>query len=448
MTRGALLLSAGLAAIAWSLYAAGSHPSGGDPWTLGPLARRLESQPAMTGPVQDRHGKVLAQPIYERGPKGRRWVIERPFGRPLAAAGLGRDLLQPQGLQGSLAGVMRTGADTRRPFEGDTPWLRLLLGDPVLTAPTMPMTHTTLDADLSTRIYELLGRRGLKGSAVVLHAPTGELHAIVDYPAPDVNSSALPTARDSLDALHGTNLPASTMKLLSAAYILERRPKTASNTHVCTGDRCWTRHGLVRGLDEAVVQSCNTWFRLESRAWKRGDWLEFLAQTGLQPPDTPGLPLTPIVLTGPAGPRMHWPHAVGQEIYVSLVGLALAVANITFGAHVDPVVVRGGARDREGESVVRPDTAKRLREMLAATARTGTARSVNRTYRKGDAGAKTGTGERDGQTSDAVMAAIVPWQTPEWVVVATLKGGGRGASLGELVGRILGLLTRAEGTAR
>jgi cell division protein FtsI/penicillin-binding protein 2 len=295
---------------------------------------------------------------------------------------------------------------------------------------------------LSSAIYGLLAKERNKASVVVMNTARGHLYAIVDYPGHDVDSDIEPDARTSLDALHAANLPASTLKLLSAAYVLERRPGDASRSYECTGDRCWTRHGTVRGLEHAVVASCNVWFRLASADWPRADWVQFVLEAGLQPPDTPGLPLAPVVMVGHQPNRPHWPHVVGQQIWVSLVGLATAFATVTSdgGRRINPRVLMNEGSIAGSPRIVKPAVAKRLGEILWRTAREGTARGVNQVYVRRDAGAKTGTAEVDGKTSDAVFAAMAPWHKPEWVVVVTLKGRGRGASIGPIAGRVLNLV--------
>ena len=60
--------------------------------------------------------KVVRQAVHPAYPE-RRWVIERPFGRALADAGVGRTIVQPQGIQGNLSGVMRAGATSLRPYD-------------------------------------------------------------------------------------------------------------------------------------------------------------------------------------------------------------------------------------------------------------------------------------------------------------------------------------------
>lgn len=438
--RGAVVVLVLSSSVLWSVGAAVSRdvpPNA--PWTLDAIPRRIEADPAMTGVIEDRNGAILARP--EIGTVGRRsmWVISRPYGSALADIGLGRTALLEHGVQGNLSGLMRTGAESLRKYEAPGRWTRFLVGDPVLTSPPMPTVRLTVDAELTRLTYRILGRFGGKASAVVLNARTGELIVLADYPGPDVTADKQPTARNSLDALHGTNLPASTMKVLTAAYILEKRPAEAGRSHDCTGYRCWTRHGRVPNLQQAISQSCNTWFRLTVGTWPRAEWVQFVIDTGLQPVDAPGLPLTPIVFAGHQGNRMHWPQAIGQQVWVSMIGLASAYATLTSadGRRVNAFVVKGNGFARGKPQAVRSDVTRHVREMLRVTATTGTARLLNQVYRRHDAGGKTGTGQREGRTSDAVFAAVAPWNDPQWVVVVSLKGGGRGSAAGRVAADIL-----------
>lgn len=413
------------------------------PWELGSIPSRTEYSTVMTGILVDRHGVVVARPVLAKVGRRTLVVIERPFGAALADVGIGRTTLLLHGIQGNLSGLMRTGAESMRPYERPGTWSRFLVGDPVLTAPPIPTTRLTIDAELTRRVFAILGRYGNKGSAVVMDALSGELLVLADFPGPDVSSDKEPNARNSLDALHGSNLPASTMKVLTGAYILERRPADAGRSHFCTGDRCWTRHGRVPGLPDALARSCNMWFRLTVATWTRSDWLQFVIDTGLQPVDTPGIPLTPVVFVGHSDDRMHWPQAVGQQVWVSMIGLASAYSTLTSadGRRVNPSVVLKSGFTRGTPKVVQPDVALRMRQLLRVTATRGTARIVNQIYR-GEAGGKTGTGEVEGRTSDSVFAAVAPWNQPRWVVVVSIKGGGRGTNAGRAAGEILNTLPR------
>lgn len=450
LNRGAVVVLALGSSVLWSIVGAVSRPAHETaPWKLEPIPGRIETQPAMTGIITDRNGAVLARPSRERVNGRSRWVIERPYGSALAGVGLGRTVLLEHGIQGNLSGVMRAGATSLRPYETPTPPIRFLVGDPVLVSPSMPTVRLTIDADLSRAIYGILARRGGKSSAVVLDAASGELLALADFPGPDVMADTRPNSRNSLDALHGTNLAASTMKLISAAYILEKRPGDASNSHDCIGYRCWMRHGRVSGLEDAVVKSCNTWFREESVRWNRPQWLAFLMDSGIQPVDTPGLPLSPILLVGHRQDRMHWPHAIGQQVWVSTIGLAAAYATLTSqdGHRVDPFVVQTEGVRHGTPPVVSRETAKRLREILRANAVRGTGRILNQIYIGRDAGGKTGTGERDGAKSDAVFAATAPWNSPKWIVVVSMKAGEHGTVAGGVAGEVLNAV-RAAGAAQ
>lgn len=444
LNRGAVVVLVCGVSVAWSiLFAITRTPKVVESWKLQSISRRIENSPAMTGIIEDRHGIVVARPVL--GTVGARtmMVIERPFGSSLADVGVGRTTLLLHGIQGNLSGVMRTGAESLRPYEAPDAWSRFFVGDAVLTSPPLATTRITIDAELTRTVYGILGRYGSKASAVIMDARTGELLVLADFPGPDVLADMEPNARNSLDALHGTNLPASTMKVLTGAFILERRPADAGRIRFCTGDRCWTRHGRVADLQDAISRSCNMWFRLTVQRWSRAEWLRFVIDAGLQPVDTPGIPLTPLVFVGHSGDRMHWPQAIGQQTWASIIGLSAAFATLTSadGRRVNPSVVRAAGLDRGTPEVVRPDVSRRIRHILHVTATSGTARIVNQVYR-GQAGGKTGTGEREGRASDAVFAAVAPWDQPRWVVVVSIKGGGRGTLAGRAAGEILNAIHR------
>lgn len=440
INRGAIVIMASAMSVGSSVYAALTQPIAGTPWRLGSIERRIESQPVATGILEDRRGRVLARPVFDRSLERPSWVIERPFGAPLASAGLGRKLLLPYGIQGNLSGVMRTGAESMRPYQQPSPTMRWLLGDPMLIAPPIPTIRTTIDAPLSLAIYRRLAQAGVeKGSVVVLVPKTGEVIAMVDFPGPDVDAIELPNARVSLDSTAGNNLFASTMKTVSAAYILTRYPAAAMRAHDCDGTRCSARHGRVVNLEDALRQSCNTWFRLESSSWNRADWLKFILGLGVQPVDIPGLPFSPLVMTGHTEGVMYWPHAIGQQVWGSIVGLAAAYATITSadGRRVNPHVLLDGDLQRGRPQVVAPAVTETIRGMLWTTARLGTARPVNETYLQHDAGGKTGTGEVENAVSDSVFVGVAPWNAPQWIVAVSLKRGGSGGNAARLTGHIL-----------
>jgi cell division protein FtsI/penicillin-binding protein 2 len=229
------------------------------------------------------------------------------------------------------------------------------------------------------------------------------------------------------------------MKTLSAAYILTRYPVTAAHEHVCTGDRCSARHGQVRNLEDALNRSCNTWFRLESQTWSRADWLAFLLNTGIEPADVPGLPSSSLVMTGHSGNTMHWPQAIGQQVWTSTVGLAAAYATVTSldGRRVNASVLVRATTVPDKPVVVPPAVTATIRQMLRSTTQIGTGRPVNETYVIGDAGGKTGTGQVEGTQSDALFVATAPWNNPRWIVAVSIKHGGSGGVAARVAGKIL-----------
>jgi len=426
-------------------------------WQPTRLQSRVETHAALSADLFDRSGAVIARPRWIRDERGRvRAVVDRPLGRPMAAAGVGRSMVVPVGVQGGLSDVVRSEYEGVRPFEHPSPIIRAFVGDPVLTAPEMPAVTVTLDGELSERIFHLLPSAGRGSSAVVMAATTGELYAVVDSPGADVSRDAVPTGPQSLWAFLSANLPASTLKTMTAAWILMRRPQDAAIACECVGDRCWTRHGRVSGLEDAVVRSCDTWFRNESRRIEPESWMQFLLAAGIAPVGIAGLPDSRLLLANRKPGVMQWPHAIGQQVWVSLVGLATAYATVTStSGRLRPPSIIAKLGDQpvgiaEGPEVVPPPVARRIRSILRTTATNGTAIAVNRTFSGHSASGKTGTGEVEGATSDAVFVALAPWDQPQWIVVVSVRGGGAGSSAGRIAGQILNLLPfgREKGAAR
>ena len=175
-------------------------------------------------------------------------------------------------------------------------------------------------------------------------------------------------------------------------------------------------------------------------------WRQFQLGIGIAPSGIAGLPDSILRIVNQPPKGMHWPHAVGQQVWVSLVGLATAYSTVTSidGQLRPPVVISAGpgetARPDSNTPLLRPEVTKRLREILGKNGKFGTARTVNTTFKRRSAGGKTGTGEREGLVSDAVFAAVAPWADPQWIVIVSIKGGRAGSLAGLVAGDILNLL--------
>lgn len=424
-------------------------PSPRVPWQPTALDRRVTAHAAIAGAVRDRHGVTLSEPALDTGGTAGHnhvgmMIAVRPHGSPVGIVGAGTHLILPIGVQGQLlASNQRSSLTFTRPF------LAKVLGSPALAPPNIADVDTTLDAELSKAIDHILRAHAGVASAVVIEVPDGRLRAVVDVPGPNVTSDQLADSERGLRSLLPVNLPASTAKVFTGGFLLASGGHTSA-AFACDGRHCWMRHGLVRGLEEAMLKSCNVWFINQARRIHFADWRAFLLSLGIAPVAQPGLPGSAIVLPTPPQTELPWPLAVGQQLYVSMVGLAAAYGTATDpeGRLVVPRII-----DRVGgetipmaprPQVVEPTVTQTLRQILRANGVRGTGAVVNRMYRDRDAGGKTGTAQVDGRPSDAVFVAVAPWAQPRWIVAVTLREGRRGQTAGAVAGQILNEITRAQ----
>lgn len=287
-----------------------------------------------------------------------------------------------------------------------------------------------------------------------MDARTGEVLAAVSYPWPDADalagrSAIEPDAR--LDRVrYGIYPPGSTLKLLTAAAVLELRPELASSRHMCAllpDGRVGARipgisrpirddtldrhaHGNI-GLDEALRVSCNAYFAQLGRQAGTAPLLEMAQRfrIDLAQPNTP------------EGLQPHLPYAAfGQgEATVRpmrLLGITAAIAN--GGVLVEPRWMSDPATEPVEVRIMKSDNAARLARDMALAVSTGTGRSVA-TIRPAVAG-KTGTAEVDGQPSHAWFTGFAPASGPgrRLAFVVLVEGGGYGGrSAAPIAGRIV-----------
>lgn len=139
----------------------------------------------------------------------------------------------------------------------------------------------TIDRDTQILAEKALGQR--IGSVVVLKPNTGEILAMVSWPSFDANllmsrggnnyfASLLNDSRNPLinRAIQSHYPPASTIKMIMTAAILEEKAFNPEEKILCAGEinfgdrvfRCWIRkpgHGRLN-LREALAQSCDVYY--------------------------------------------------------------------------------------------------------------------------------------------------------------------------------------------
>ncbi|MGW4728019.1 penicillin-binding transpeptidase domain-containing protein [Streptomyces shenzhenensis] len=259
--------------------------------------------------------------------------------------------------------------------------------------------RTTLSASAQAAA-ETAVRKYPESSVVAVRPSTGEVLAVANHREDGFNAAFL-----------GKLAPGSTMKIISAATLIDNGITTANGPAPCPPDAMWEGQtfrnltGLAPNqnatLSESFARSCNTAFikytddlRTDSLTREaedrfglgRDDW-----QTGV-PSFDGSVPAT-------GGPDMA-AALIGQgQVQMSPLNLASVTATAMTGTFRQPVVVPLALDGREPARAqgLPAGTVQQLRTMMNRTATSGTAAGVMAGL-GGSIGAKTGSAEVDGQT--------------------------------------------------
>ncbi len=159
---------------------------------------------------------------------------------------------------------------------------------------------TTIDSELQRFVEDLMV--GKRGCVIVGEPVTGEIFSFVNSPSysPDLFTGA--TLSDDWNQIlndpdkpllnritHGLYPPASTLKIIVIAYILEHNVINLNKQIYCSGKyrfgnrtfRCWNEagHGYVN-LDKALIESCDVYFYNIIQSVPLNDWAELCRQFG------------------------------------------------------------------------------------------------------------------------------------------------------------------------
>ncbi|MFJ5840963.1 penicillin-binding transpeptidase domain-containing protein [Streptomyces shenzhenensis] len=259
--------------------------------------------------------------------------------------------------------------------------------------------RTTLSASAQAAA-ETAVRKYPESSVVAVRPSTGEVLAVANHREDGFNAAFL-----------GKLAPGSTMKIISAATLIDNGITTADGPAPCPPDAMWQGQ-TFRNLDtlapnqnatlsESFARSCNTAFIKYTDELKtdsltreaedrfglgRDDW-----QTGI-PSFDGSVPAT-------GGPDMA-AALIGQgQVQMSPLNLASVTATAMTGTFRQPVVVPLALDGREPARAqgLPAGTVQQLRAMMNRTATSGTAAGVMAGL-GGSIGAKTGSAEVDGQT--------------------------------------------------
>ncbi|MDF3302799.1 penicillin-binding transpeptidase domain-containing protein [Streptomyces tropicalis] len=280
-------------------------------------------------------------------------------------------------------------------------------------------------------------QRYAESSVVAVQPSTGEVLAVANHRDDGFNAAFL-----------GRLAPGSTMKIISAATLIDSGITTASGPAPCPDQAVWqseTFHNL-RGmtadehatLADSFARSCNTAF-VKYADSVRVDSLTREAERrfGLGRDDWKvGIPSYDGSVPASGGPDTA-ANLIGQgEVQMSPLDMASVTATAATGRFRQPVIVPAALDDRE---LARADglpagTVAQLRQMMRRTATSGTAAPAMSGL-SGSIGAKTGSAEVDGQARS--NSWFTGYRNDAAAAAMTQEGGHGGDAAGPIVAAVL-----------
>ncbi|MFJ5265976.1 penicillin-binding transpeptidase domain-containing protein [Streptomyces sp. NPDC088387] len=279
-----------------------------------------------------------------------------------------------------------------------------------------------------------------ESSVVAVQPSTGDVLAVANNRA------------DGFDAaLQGTVAPGSTMKIVTAATLIDTGLTTANGPAPCTPDALWegqTFHN-IKGLEpdesatlsESFARSCNTAFikyvddlQVDSLTKEAEERFGLGKVNNWQV----GVPTFDGSVPASGGPDMA-ANMIGQgQVQMSPLNMASVTATAITGAFRQPVIV---PRDLDGRELatakgLSADTVGQLRAMLNRTATSGTAAEAMAGAGGGSIGAKTGTAEVDG--TELTNSWFTGYRNDVAAAAMAEAGGHGGDAAGPIVASVLG----------
>ncbi|WP_018548181.1 penicillin-binding transpeptidase domain-containing protein [Streptomyces sp. LaPpAH-108] len=274
-------------------------------------------------------------------------------------------------------------------------------------------------------------------SVVAVKPSTGEILAVANHRDDGFNAAFL-----------GELAPGSTMKIVSAATLIDHGLTTANGPAPCPASAVWqsqTFNNLAdmkpneqATLSESFARSCNTAF-VKFADDVQPDWLtkEAGQRFGIGRNDWKiGVPSFDGRVPAPGGPDTA-AGLIGQgQVQMSPLNMASVTATALTGVFRQPVIVPLSLDGRKPATAqgLPAATSQQLREMMNRTARSGTAAGVMARM-SGVIGAKTGSAEVDSQSKSN------SWFTGyrnDVAAAAVTEDGGHGIDAsGPIVARVL-----------
>ncbi|MEU9162657.1 penicillin-binding transpeptidase domain-containing protein [Streptomyces sp. NPDC048424] len=295
---------------------------------------------------------------------------------------------------------------------------------------------TYLDAKVQAAAEQAVAKYP-EASVVAVQPSNGHILAVANHRTDGFNA-----------AMRGARAPGSTMKIVTAAMLIDRGLVAADKPAQCTKDVVWggrTFHNLdnfdLPGANFATsfAKSCNTAF-IKPVAQVRDDaalskeanqvfGIDLDWKTGIQSVDG-----TVPTATGAEEAAGY----IGQgKITMNPLNIASVTATARTGVFRQPLLVSpelDGRKIATAERRMKPSVQQQLVSMMRQTATAGTAEKVMRSV-GGDKGAKTGSAEVDGAGNpDSWFTGY----SGDVAAAAMVEGGGHGGdAAGPIVAQVL-----------
>ncbi|MGW0970874.1 penicillin-binding transpeptidase domain-containing protein [Streptomyces sp. NPDC002516] len=328
------------------------------------------------------------------------------------------------GTPGVELSIRHGGGDT-----GDTTLLTLAKG-------RAGKVRTTLSASAQAAAEKAVTQYA-ESSVVAVKPSTGEVLAVANHREDGFNAAFL-----------GKLAPGSTMKIISAATLIDNGITTANGPATCPPTATWqsqTFHNLVgmkpqldATLSDSFARSCNTAFvkyaddvkvdSLTNEAQQRFGLGQNNWKTGIESFDG-SVPAS-------GGPDTA-ANMIGQgQVQMSPLNMASVTATAMTGVFRQPVIVPRSLDGRELATAkgLSGGTVAQLRAMMNRTAVSGTAAQVMAGL-GGSVGAKTGSAEVDGQAKS--NSWFTGYRNDMAAAAMTQEGGHGGQAAGPIVAAVL-----------
>jgi hypothetical protein len=311
----------------------------------------------------------------------------------------------------------------------DTPLITLAKGRP-------GKLRTTLSASAQAAAEEAV-QRFAESSIVAVKASTGEVLAVANHREDAFNAAFL-----------GRLAPGSTMKIISAATLIDNGITSANGPAPCPDTAVWqsqTFHNLTgmkadehATLSDSFARSCNTAFVKYADSVKVDSLTrEAEDRFGLGRDNwKTGIPSFDGSVPASGGPDTA-ANMIGQgQVQMSPLNMASVTATAMTGRFHQPVLVSPRLDDRELARAqgLPAGTVAQLRQMMHRTATTGTAAQAMSGL-SGDIGAKTGSAEVDGQAKS--NSWFTGYRGDVAAAAMTQEGGHGGDAAGPIVAAVL-----------